>query len=160
MCRTAAAWKIPAEPVEKFADAAEGVSACQKIYAEIRKMQTQAAETKAKKSRFGKGEYKSVKAAAKKAAAKPKPKVKATPAKKVAANKPAPAARVTTADDAKLMWLDKPVPFREGTGAHQRTMLAKKHNGKLVSTFLAAGGRRSTLGTLRRGGLLKLEGGN
>jgi hypothetical protein len=67
--------------------------------------------------------------------------------KKAAAK--APAAKAAD-DGAKIVWLGKENPFREGTGAHERTELCRRHNGKLISTFLQAGGRRSTLATLKR----------
>jgi hypothetical protein len=104
------------------------------------------------------GNYKKAKAPAKKTAAK-----KVAP-KKAAAKAAAPKAKVEpkvartrAADDAVITWLDKVNPFRAGSGAHERTELLRKASGKTVAKFIEAGGRRSTVGTCKKLGLIKLS---
>jgi hypothetical protein len=90
----------------------------------------------------------------KKAAAK-KTVAKKTPGKPKAA--PKTAKRATPApDDAVIVWRGRKNPFREGTGAHERTEHLREHDGQTVAAFIAAGGKRGTVGTCRTRGLVKL----
>jgi hypothetical protein len=87
------------------------------------------------------------KAAAKKTVAKKttgKPKAAPKTAKRA---KPAPAV---------IVWRGRKNPFRQGTGAHERTERLREHDGQTVAAFIAAGGKRSTVGTCRTRGLVKL----
>jgi hypothetical protein len=47
-------------------------------------------------------------------------------------------------------------PFREGTGAHERTERLREYDGKTVAAFIEAGGLRRNVGTCRSRGLVKL----
>lgn len=86
---------------------------------------------------------------AKKAVAKKPPgKPKAVP-KTAKRAMPAP-------DDAVIVWRGRKNPFRQGTGAHERTERLREHDGQSVAAFIAAGGKRSTVGTCRTRGLVKL----
>jgi hypothetical protein len=48
-----------------------------------------------------------------------------------------------------IVWRGRKNPFREGTGAHERTERLRGHDGKTVAAFIAAGGLRRTVGTCR-----------
>jgi pyruvate/2-oxoglutarate dehydrogenase complex dihydrolipoamide acyltransferase (E2) component len=104
--------------------------------------------------------------AAKKPAAKKATKPKYTgkrkapkpaPKKKAAAPKPAakPAGK-PAADDAVIAWQGKDNPFRPGSGRHERTERLRKHSGKTVAQFLAAGGKRGTIAKCKSMGLVKI----
>jgi hypothetical protein len=93
-------------------------------------------------------------AAPKKAAAK-KTVAKKTPGKPRAAQKTAKRAKPAP-NDAVIVWRGRKNPFREGTGAHERTERLREHDGQTVAAFIAAGGKRSTVGTCRTRGLVKL----
>jgi hypothetical protein len=93
-------------------------------------------------------------AAPKKAAAK-KTVAKKTTGKPKAAPKTAKRAKPAP-DDAVIVWRGRKNPFREGTGGHERTEHLREHDGQTVAAFIAAGGKRSTVGTCRTRGLVKL----
>jgi hypothetical protein len=93
-------------------------------------------------------------AAPKKAAAK-KTVAKTTTGKSKAAPKTAKRAKPAP-DDAVIVWRGRKNPFRQGTGAHERTERLREHDGQTVAAFIAAGGKRSTVGTCRTRGLVKL----
>jgi hypothetical protein len=89
------------------------------------------------------------KAATKKTVAKKAPGKPTAAAKTAKRAKPAP-------DDAVIVWRGRKNPFRQGTGAHDRTEHLREHDGRTVAAFIAAGGKRSTVGTCRTRGLVKL----
>jgi hypothetical protein len=80
---------------------------------------------------------------------------KKTPGKPKAAQKAAKRAKPAP-DDAVIVWRGRKNPFREGTGAHERTERLREHDGQTVVPFIAAGGKRGTVGTCRTRGLVKL----
>jgi hypothetical protein len=91
--------------------------------------------------------------------ARKKPKVAAPKkaAPKKAAAKPAPAPKgKPAADDATIAWQGKENPFRPGSGRHERTDRLRKHDGKTVEKFLAAGGKRGTIAKCKSMGLVKI----
>jgi hypothetical protein len=93
----------------------------------------------------------------KKAAAPKKAAAKKTVAKKTAGKpKAAPKRAKPAPDDAVIVWRGRKNPFREGTGSHERTERLREHDGQTVAAFIAAGGKRSTVGTCRTRGLVKL----
>jgi hypothetical protein len=91
----------------------------------------------------------------KKTAAPKKAAAKKTPGKPKAAPKTAKRAKPAP-DDAVIVWRGRKNPFREGTGAHERTERLREHDGQTVAAFIAAGGKRSTVGTCRTRELVKL----
>jgi hypothetical protein len=91
----------------------------------------------------------------KKTAAPKKAATKKTPGKPRAAQKTAKRAKPAP-NDAVIVWRGRKNPFREGTGAHERTERLREHDGQTVAAFIAAGGKRSTVGTCRTRGLVKL----
>jgi hypothetical protein len=93
-------------------------------------------------------------AAPKKAAAK-KTVAKRTTGRPKAAPKTAKRAKPAP-DDAVIVWRGRKNPFRQGTGAHERTERLREHDGQTVAAFIAAGGKRSTVGTCRTRGIVKL----
>jgi hypothetical protein len=92
----------------------------------------------------------------KKAAAPKKAAAKKTVAKKTAGKPKAPKRAKPAPDDAVIVWRGRKNPFREGTGSHERTERLREHDGQTVAAFIAAGGKRSTVGTCRTRGLVKL----
>lgn len=99
---------------------------------------------------------KSVATAPKKAAAKKTAKKK--PAKK-ASKKVAKRASIDEA--AKIQWVrtKEGNGAREGTPRHERRELLRKHSGKTVKTYLAAGGKAATLKRAIKDKDARLEGG-
>jgi hypothetical protein len=63
------------------------------------------------------------------------------------------------ASDATVIWTGKENPFREKSGAWERTEIVRKASGQKVSTVQAKEGLRgTTLATLSRMELIKVEG--
>jgi hypothetical protein len=89
---------------------------------------------------------KPAKKAAKKATAK-------KPAKKAGAKRGGP----RLDQEAKVLWTGKDNPFREGSGAHERTEIVRKASGQKVGTVVEKVGRSATLHTLMKRGLVKLQ---
>lgn len=88
-------------------------------------------------------------ATAKKANGKSKPKKAAAKAKKAGGK------RSLFATDAKITWLGKDNPARDGSGKHDRIENVRKHGGKTVATFLSRG-KHGTLGWCVKNGLAKV----
>lgn len=146
MTRTAVALGLKAEPVEGFKSVAEGVRACQDLFASIRKRQSEQL-ARANKKTPAKKKGTSVKTPAKKTAAK-----KVAAPKKAAAASAASAKKTTGRagdDTAIITWKGRGAegdnPSKEGSGRFERIDRLRRHAGKTVAAFLKAGGKRATL---------------
>lgn len=104
----------------------------------------------------------SVKKPARKKAAAKKPA-----AKKTAAKKPAAAKAVASKGngrngridpDAKVVWLGKENPFREGSGSYKRVDIVQKSSKQTAGAILKKSGiKETTLATCKRLGLIRIE---
>lgn len=146
-----------------FANVQEGIATCKSLYADI---QSKRAENL---TEAGKKQRKEKKTMAR-TAAEPKTAKKATapkkaPAKKTAAPK---ATSKKTNGEARMLkynveqtisWIGDAEgnnPSRAGTGRHERMELVRKHDGKTVGKYMAAGGRTSTLSSCEGKELIKI----
>jgi hypothetical protein len=132
-------------PVKSFPSVQTGVQACERLHAQI------------KSTREGKKEGSKKMAKSTKSKARTAVKGK-TAAKK--ANETGGRTRTKLPPDAKIVWIGKENPAREGSGRHARIELVRRGHGQTVKTFLAKGGRGATLANcVRKYKLAKLEGG-
>ena len=81
----------------------------------------------------------------------------ATKGKKKSARSAARGKRMTLSEDAKITWMGKENPFREGTGRHKRTEIVRTNSGKTVKTFVSHKGKTGTLIYCIQHGLAKVS---
>lgn len=120
--------------VKSFDSLKTGKLACERLHAAIQKAVNPTAVTKETTVKKAKTAKTAKKTATKKTAKKPAKKAKGTGAP-----------RSKYEGTAKITWIGKENPYREGSGRHERVELLRKSSGKTVETYLKNGGRGSTL---------------